>query len=137
MADSGEDPVLEKAEGTEIEWHQGKNVTVKIKKKKQRNKNGKGTRVVTKTEPCESFFNFFSPPKIPGPDEEGMEEEEMEQRQMELESDYEMGIAFQERIVPHAVKWFTGEADDDEMDDDDDDDYEGFDEGEEEDDEVR
>jgi hypothetical protein len=71
MADSGDDPVLEKAEGTEIEWHPGKNVTVTIKKKKQRNKNGKGTRVVTKTEPCESFFNFFSPPCIPGPEEEG------------------------------------------------------------------
>ncbi len=71
MADSGDDPVLEKAVGTEIEWHAGKNVTVTIKKKKQRNKNGKGTRVVTKTEPCESFFNFFSPPRIPGPEEEG------------------------------------------------------------------
>lgn len=119
MADSGEDPVLEKAEGTEIDWHQGKNVTVKIMKKKQRNKNGKGTRVVTKTEPCESFFNFFSPPKIPDPEEEGMDEGEMEHRHMELESDYEMGIAFQERIVPHAIKWFTGEAEDDDMDDED------------------
>ena len=126
MADSGEDPVLEKAVGTEINWHEGKNVTVKIKKKKQRNKNGKGTRVVTKTEPCESFFNFFSPPKIPGleEDEEELEEEEMEQRQMELESDYEMGIAFQERIVPHALKWFTGEAEDD-------DEYDDYDEDEE------
>ncbi len=51
----------------------------------------------------------------------GMDDEEMEQRQMELESDYEMGIAFHERIVPHAIKWFTGEADDE---DDGDDDYE-------------
>jgi nucleosome assembly protein 1-like 1 len=50
-----------------------------------------------------------------------MDDEEMEQRQMELESDYEMGIAFHERIVPHAIKWFTGEADDE---DDGDDDYE-------------
>jgi nucleosome assembly protein 1-like 1 len=32
-----------------------------------------------------------------------------------------MGIAFQERLVPHAIKWFTGEAEDDDDDDDDDD----------------
>ena len=37
--------------------------------------------------------------------------------QVELESDYEMGVALQERIVPHAVKWFTGEAEDDDDDD--------------------
>jgi len=78
----GDEPVLEKAEGTEIQWAEGKNVTVKIKKKKQRNKNGKGTRTVTKVEPCESFFNFFAPPSIPNPEEDGLEEEELEQRQV-------------------------------------------------------
>jgi nucleosome assembly protein 1-like 1 len=46
----------------------------------------------------------------------------MEQRQFELTNDFMMGIAFQERLVPHAIKWFTGEA----YDDDDDDDADGF-----------
>ena len=140
MADGDDDPVLEKAEGTQIDWAAGKNVTVKIKKKKQRNKNGKGTRTVTKTEPCPSFFNFFNPPKIPGPEDLEMQEEELETRQQELEADYDMGISFRERVIPHAVKWFTGEADDD--DDDDYDDEEGdedfdeeLDEGEEDDEE--
>ena len=36
--------------------------------------------------------------------------------QVELESDYEMGVALQERVVPHAIKWFTGEAEDDDDD---------------------
>ena len=36
MADTGDDPVLEKAEGTPIDWAPGKNVTVKVIKKKQR-----------------------------------------------------------------------------------------------------
>ena len=126
MADTSDDPVLEKATGTTIEWSPGKNVTVKIKKKKQRNKKGSGTRTVVKEEPCESFFNFFSPPSIPNPEEEQLDEDEMEQRQMELESDYEMGIAFHERLVPHAIKWFTGEAEDDDDYDDEDEDYEGF-----------
>jgi nucleosome assembly protein 1-like 1 len=81
---------------------------------------------VVKEEPCESFFNFFSPPSIPNPEEEELDEEEMEHRQMELESDYEMGIAFQERLIPHAIKWFTGEAEDE--DDGYDDEDEEFDE---------
>ena len=140
MADGDDDPVLEKAEGTQIDWAAGKNVTVKIKKKKQRNKNGKGTRTVTKTEPCPSFFNFFNPPKIPGPEDLEMQEEELETRQQELEADYDMGISFRERVIPHAVKWFTGEADDDDDDDYDDEDGdedfdEELDEGEEDDEE--
>ena len=126
MADTSDDPVLEKAIGTPIDWAPGKNVTVKIKKKKQRNKKGSGTRTVTKEEPCESFFNFFNPPSIPNPEEEALDEEEMKQRQMELEGDYEMGIAFQERLVPHAIKWFTGEADDEDEYDEDEDDMEDF-----------
>ena len=130
MADTSDGPL--------INWEPepGKNVTViKIKKKlcfcknnkrriikKQRNKKGSGTRTVTKEEPCESFFNFFNPPAIPNPEEEPLDEEEMEQRQFELTNDFMMGIAFQERLVPHAIKWFTGEADDDDDEDDDDDD---------------
>ncbi|EKX46907.1 hypothetical protein GUITHDRAFT_107260 [Guillardia theta CCMP2712] len=136
LADSSDDSILEKVEGTEIAWESGKNVTVKIKKKKQRSKNGKGTRTVTKTEPCESFFNFFSPPHIPDPEDDPLDDDELESRRMELESDYEMGIAFQERVIPHAIKWFTGEAEDDDDDDDDyDDEEEYFDEEEEEDEE--
>lgn len=130
MADGDDDPVLEKAEGTPIDWAPGKNVTVKIKKKKQRNKNGKGTRTVTKTEPCQSFFNFFNPPKIPGPEDLDMPDEELEHRQQELEADYDMGISFREKVIPHAVKWFTGEAEDE------DDDYEEEDDGEEFDEEL-
>ena len=49
-------------------------------------------------EPCESFFNFFSPPTIPNMDDEGLAEEELEHRQAELESDYEMGVAIQVRL---------------------------------------
>ena len=59
-----EDPILERAEGTEIQWKSGKNLTVKIMKKKPK-KGGRGSgKPLTKTEPCESFFNFFSPPKV-------------------------------------------------------------------------
>ena len=79
-----EEPTLDNAEGTEIQWKPGKNVTVKIMRKKQKHKSGKGSRTITKEEPCDSFFNFFAPPKLPENDEE-MDEEEEENLQNLLE----------------------------------------------------
>ncbi len=49
---------------TEIEWIPGKNLTTKVLKKKPK-KGAKNAKPVTKTERCESFFNFFSPPQVP------------------------------------------------------------------------
>lgn len=47
----------------QIDWHKGKDVTVKTIKKKQKHK-GRGTvRTVTKQVPNDSFFNFFNPVK--------------------------------------------------------------------------
>ena len=53
---------------TEIEWVAGKNLTQKVLKKKPK-KGAKNTKPVTKTEQCESFFNFFSPPQVPDDDD--------------------------------------------------------------------
>jgi nucleosome assembly protein 1-like 1 len=44
-------------------------LTQKILKKKPR-KGSKNTKPITKTEDCESFFNFFSPPQVPDDEEE-------------------------------------------------------------------
>lgn len=61
----GEDePILEKAIGTEIEWYPRKCLTQKILKKKP-TKGSKNAKPITKTEQCESFINFFSPPEVP------------------------------------------------------------------------
>lgn len=54
---------------TEIEWHLGKSLTQKILKKKPR-KGSKNAKPITKTENCESFFNFFNPPQVPEDDED-------------------------------------------------------------------
>ena len=53
---------------TEIEWYPGKNVTQKILKKKPK-KGSKNTKPITKTEECESFFNFFCHPQVPDYDD--------------------------------------------------------------------
>ncbi|KAG9128970.1 hypothetical protein Leryth_014734, partial [Lithospermum erythrorhizon] len=60
---------LEKAIGTEIEWYPEKCLTQKILKKKPK-KGSKSAKPITKTEQCESFFNFFSPPEVPDDEEE-------------------------------------------------------------------
>jgi len=115
-------PQYEQAEGCEVQWKAGQNPTVKITKKKQRKKtgNGKGqVRTITKTEEQPSFFNLFSPPTMPGPDPDDLSEELQEA----LFRDFEIGDMFKEKVTPHAVLWYTGEANDHQglgdMDDDD------------------
>ncbi|KAL6609577.1 hypothetical protein ACP70R_039546 [Stipagrostis hirtigluma subsp. patula] len=139
-----DEPILEKAIGTEIEWYPGKCLTQKVLKKKPR-KGSKNTKPITKTEDCESFFNFFSPPQVPDDDEE-IDEDTAEQLQNQMEQDYDIGSTIRDKIIPHAVSWFTGEAaqdedfegimDDEEEDDEDDDDDEDEDEEDEDDDDV-
>jgi nucleosome assembly protein 1-like 1 len=128
-ADEDED-MLEEAKGTAINWSAGKDTTVKVMKKKPK----KGGKPLTKLEPCESFFRFFSPPEVPGEDDE-LSEEESEALQDAMEADYEMGAVIRDEIIPSAVSWFTGaavqgEEDEDEEGDEEEDDEEDEDEDE-------
>lgn len=110
--DDEDEIMLEKADGCTINWKPEQNLTVILKKKKQKQKGGKNTRVVTKPEPCDSFFNFFSPPQIPEDDDEDKEEDEDDSDDLEerIEMDYEVGRTIKDRIVSNAVDWYTGEA---------------------------
>ncbi|CAN6457194.1 unnamed protein product [Victoria cruziana] len=121
-----DEPILEKAIGTEIEWFPGKTLTQKILKKKPK-KGSKNAKPITKTEDCESFFNFFNPPQVPE-DDNDIDEDTAERLQNLMEQDYDIGSTIRDKIIPHAVSWYTGEAiqgedfEDIEGDDDDDDD---------------
>ncbi|MCJ1469966.1 hypothetical protein MMC07_008611 [Pseudocyphellaria aurata] len=103
----GGDFIYDHADGDKIDWKAGKDLTVRFESKKQRNKNTKQTRVVKKTVPTESFFNFFDPPKAPGTDEDEAESDDVEER---LELDYQLGEDIKEKLIPRAIDWFTGEA---------------------------
>ncbi|KAK7325111.1 hypothetical protein VNO77_29195 [Canavalia gladiata] len=103
-----DDPILEKATGTEIEWHPGKCLTQKVLKKKPRN-GSKNAKPITKTEKCESFFNFFNPPQVPE-DDDDIDDDAVEELQNMMEHDYDIGSTIRDKIIPHAVSWFTGEA---------------------------
>ncbi|KAH7318782.1 hypothetical protein B0I35DRAFT_479256 [Stachybotrys elegans] len=104
----GSEFMYDHAEGDNIEWLPGKNLTVRVEAKKQRNKNTKQTRIVKKTVPTESFFRFFSPPKAPS--EEDEEDEEVDHIEELLELDYQLGEDIKEKLIPRAIDWFTGEA---------------------------
>ncbi|KAL7813509.1 hypothetical protein V8C26DRAFT_405417 [Trichoderma gracile] len=105
----GGDFIYDHAEGHKIDWYPGKDLTVRIEAKKQRNKNTKQTRIVKKSVPTESFFNFFSPPKPPTDDDDEHDDvaSDIEER---LELDYQLGEDIKEKLIPRAVDWFTGEA---------------------------
>jgi nucleosome assembly protein 1-like 1 len=147
----GGDFIYDHAEGDKIDWKASKDLTVRIESKKQRNKNTKQTRVVKKTVPTESFFNFFSPPKAPTDEDDDDAASDIEER---LELDYQLGEDIKEKLIPRAVDWFTGEAlqfeemdddleehdfedDDDEEDDDLSEDHDDEDESEEDDDNAK
>ncbi|KAM7512996.1 hypothetical protein LguiB_011871 [Lonicera macranthoides] len=138
-----DEPILEKVLGTEIDWLPGKSLTQKILKRKPK-KGSKNAKPITKTEQCESFFNFFNPPQVPE-DDEDIDEDAAEELQNSMEQDYDIGSTIRDKIIPHAVSWYTGEAaqdeygdvddDEDDEEDEDDDEEEDEDEDEEDDDE--
>ncbi|GLJ43338.1 hypothetical protein SUGI_0900210 [Cryptomeria japonica] len=106
MIDENE-PILDRVVGTEIDWLPGKNLTRKVLRKKPK-KGAKDVKPVTKIEKCQSFFNFFDPPKFPEDDD--IDEDAAEEFQNAMEQDFEIGFTIRDKLIPHAVSWFSGEA---------------------------
>jgi len=103
VKDPSQDQVYPK--GTTIEWKKDMNLTVEVVTKKKKHKGGGKTKTVKKTQPCESFYNFFADVN---PDE--MEEEDMQEFQESLEADMECGNMLMDEIIPNAIKFYTGDA---------------------------
>ncbi|CAD6578077.1 MAG: hypothetical protein TREMPRED_002096 [Tremellales sp. Tagirdzhanova-0007] len=109
----GGDFVYDKAIGHTMKWKEDKDLTTKVEIKKQRNKTSGRTRVVRKVVPTDSFFNFFKPPQPPNPETletDDIDEDELEELDARLETDYQIGEDFKEKIIPRAVDYFTGKA---------------------------
>ncbi|PNS15510.1 hypothetical protein CAC42_769 [Sphaceloma murrayae] len=102
----GGDFIYDHAEGDKVEWKPGKDLTVRVESKKQRNKNTKQTRIVKKTIPTPSFFDFFNPAKPPADEDEDIDDD----IEAKLELDYQLGEDIKEKLIPRAIDWFTGEA---------------------------
>ncbi|OWM76652.1 hypothetical protein CDL15_Pgr009217 [Punica granatum] len=102
----GEEPILEKATGTEIEWYPGKCLTPTSPMEKLVEKKA---NFVSKSKEHKSFFHFFSPPEIPAR-RDNLDEESADKFEKYMEQDYDIGTTIRDKIIPHAIKWFTGEA---------------------------
>ncbi|CAJ1955439.1 unnamed protein product [Sphenostylis stenocarpa] len=100
--------VLEKAIGTEIKWVQERCLTQKLLRKRRR-KGSKNVKFLSNRKRCESFFNFFNPPQVPE-DDADFDDDDLEKLQNLIEQDYDIGCILRDKIIPHAVSWFTGEA---------------------------
>lgn len=127
--------MIEKCEGTEIDWKEGKNVTQKKIKKKQKPKKGQPGKTITKTVEQESFFNFFKtrempdeeelaggkPPKEKEDDEEGEPEKDAAEL---MDEDFELANEFKDQLIPLALEYYLEviQEDDEDGDDDDEDD---------------
>ncbi|KAG9039071.1 hypothetical protein FRB95_012782 [Tulasnella sp. JGI-2019a] len=117
LAPSG-DYTYSRAEGTEIDWKEDKNLTVTIELRKQRNKNTNRFRTIKRSVPTPSFFDFFSPPANPLPEQAesgafaGAELIELHDR---LELDYQIGEDLKENVIPRAIDFYTGKVMEEEM----------------------
>ncbi|KAJ9628599.1 histone chaperone [Taxawa tesnikishii (nom. ined.)] len=115
----GGDFIYDHAEGDKIDWKSGKDLTVKIESKKQRNKNTKQTRIVKKTIPTPSFFDFFNPAMPPSDEDEEVDED----IEAKLELDYQLGEDIKEKLIPvpsTGSLGFDDDFDEDEFEDEDD-----------------
>jgi hypothetical protein len=93
LSDTPEVEVV-RSEGCAIEWRDGKCLTMRTVCKKRRNRAGRGLRTVLRTERCDSFFHFFSPPQPPQPGERPdgeVDSDERERYEERLEEDGRSG----------------------------------------------
>ncbi|KAF4695997.1 nucleosome assembly [Perkinsus olseni] len=104
-----------------IDWKPGMDVTVEVVRKKKKGsgaKNRAAMKTVTRDRP--SFFKFFTslgpnypiPEWLELPDDEDSEddEDELERLHMLMADDWERAEMLKDNIIPHAIRWYTGEA---------------------------
>ena len=107
-----DEPILKEVTGTTIQWKAGQSLTYREVTKKQRKKGGPNAgqiRTITKKERTESFFHFFTPPKMPGL-MDVIDEDEADAVEEAFDHDYDVAQAFRGHLIPRAIMWFTGEA---------------------------
>ncbi|MBZ3891434.1 Nucleosome assembly protein 1-like 2 [Sciurus carolinensis] len=88
---------IEYSTGCEIDWNEGKNVTLRTIKKKQKHRIWGTIRTVTEDFPKDSFFNFFSPHGISLNGGDGND-------------DFLLGHNLRTYIIPRSVLFFSGDA---------------------------
>jgi len=92
-------------QGSEIEWAAGKDVTVeRVKGKRRGGKPGKVTE-----EPRESFFHFFNCEDVDEEEIKDMGPMERQQYEQAVGSDFAVGCAIKDKVIPYAQKFYVGD----------------------------
>ena len=107
----GDEDEVEKIEGTEINWNEGKDPTKKKIKKKQKNKKTNETRTIVKTVDADSFFNVFQ--SRTAPDENAnLESEEENELHDKIDQALNLAEDVEDVLIPDALEYYLGLNDD-------------------------
>ena len=98
-------PEVMGCQGCKIHWRKNRNLTLRPIKKVQNHK------IVTKWARKNSFFNFFTPPKLSGSNEDI---HYLKRREL-LEAHFQLGLFFKEQVIPKAYLFFTRDGYDSDM----------------------
>ena len=116
-----EDYDIKEIKSDEIKWKSDEvNPTIEIKQKKVKNKRTKQIKTVQKKEKIPSFFSSFkNMVKKDGDkakDAEKDDDDDEEGDEMTIEEEYDQALQFKEEIIPYAIEYYLGIADDGEDD---------------------
>ncbi|KAK2196184.1 bifunctional Nucleosome assembly protein (NAP)/NAP-like superfamily [Babesia duncani] len=125
VIDGEVEALLQGTEATVIDWLPDKDVTRQTVTKIQRHKRTKEMRTKTEVEDQPSFFRFFTTQQVPSNEAlSRMSKQEIAELEMYVEEDYDIGIVIRDKLIPDAIYWYLGIAEDEELEDDEDLDYE-------------
>mmetsp|Transcript_10287 Transcript_10287/g.28372 ORF Transcript_10287/g.28372 Transcript_10287/m.28372 type:complete len:339 (-) Transcript_10287:112-1128(-) len=109
-----DEPMIKSVKGCSIQWKDDDhNLTQTKVQKRQRGKGKRAgqVRTITKLEKKESFFHWFEAPNMPTNEQvETLDEEEVDAIEQIFSDDFDIAQAFRSELIPNAVGWYTGEA---------------------------
>ena len=112
-----EDYDIKEIKSDEVQWKSDEvNPTIEVKQKKVKNKRTKQIKTVQKKEKVPSFFssfkNFVKKDDKAKDEEKDDEEDDEEPDELTIEDEYDQALQFKEEIIPYAIEYYLGIADD-------------------------
>ena len=112
-----EDCDIKEIKSDEIQWKSDAvNTTIEIKQKKVKNKRTKQVKTITKKEKIPSFFSSFKHfEKKDGDNKDEKDEEDEDEEggeELTIDDEYDMALQYKEEIIPYAIEYYLGIADD-------------------------
>ena len=111
-----EDCDIKEIKSDEIQWKSdAMNTTIEIKQKKVKNKRTKQVKTITKKEKIPSFFSsfkHFEKKEGENKEEKDEEDEDEEGEELTIDDEYDMALQYKEEIIPYAIEYYLGIADD-------------------------